>query len=55
MEYVQRVSLLLLVFCLGLALGSYSHPYEICQRKYDNIENYIMECVWLLENQPALR
>lgn len=40
---------------VGLALGSYSHPYEVCKRKYPNIDEHILECVWLLENQPALR
>ena len=42
-------------FVAGLALGSYSHPYEVCKRKYPNIDDNILECVWLLENQPALR
>jgi hypothetical protein len=27
----------------------YSHPYERCERKYDNPTD-IMECVWILEN-----
>jgi hypothetical protein len=36
-------------FVLGLALGSYSHPYEVCKRMYDTPE-YIVECVWILEN-----
>jgi hypothetical protein len=42
-------------FVLGLTLGSWSHPYEQCKRKYPNIDEHIHECVWLLENQPALR
>ena len=43
-----------IAFSIGLALGSYSHPYEKCKRMYVGLEN-IDECVWLLENQPALR
>ena len=44
-----------LAFVLGLALGSYSHPYEVCTRKgFTNPED-IGECIWLLQNQPALR
>ena len=39
---------------IGLALGSYSHPYEVCERKGVTPDD-IAECVWLLENQPALR
>jgi hypothetical protein len=36
-------------FVLGLTLGSWSHPYEQCKRKYED-PNDIMECVWILEN-----
>jgi hypothetical protein len=36
-------------FVLGLALGSYSHPYEVCKRMYD-IQEDIAECVWIREN-----
>ena len=44
-----------LAFIAGLALGSYSHPYEQCTRKgFTNPED-IGECIWLLDNQPALR
>ena len=38
-----------LVFVLGLALGSYSHPYEVCKQMYETPED-ISECVWLKEN-----
>ena len=34
---------------IGLTLGSWSHPYEQCKRKYED-PNDIMECVWILEN-----
>jgi hypothetical protein len=40
---------IVLVFVLGLALGSYSHPYEVCKRMYDTPED-ISECVWIKEN-----
>lgn len=43
-----------LALVAGLALGSYSHPYEKCERKGVGPDD-IAECVWLLENQPALR
>lgn len=44
-----------LAFIIGLTLGSYSHPYEQCTRKgFTNAED-IGECIWLLDNQPALR
>ena len=36
-------------FVLGLALGSYSHPYEVCKRMYGTQED-ISECVWIKEN-----
>ena len=36
-------------FALGIALGSYSHPYEVCKRMYDTPED-IGECVWIKEN-----
>jgi len=36
-------------FVLGLALGSYSHPYEVCKRMYETPED-ISECVWIKEN-----
>ena len=38
-----------LAFVLGLALGSYSHPYEVCKKQYDTPED-ISECVWIKEN-----
>ena len=44
-----------IAFAIGIAVGSYAHPYETCKRKYLNIDDNILECVWLLENQPALR
>lgn len=34
---------------IGLALGSYAHPYEQCKRKFDSLED-ISECVWIKEN-----
>lgn len=36
-------------FALGIAIGSYSHPYESCKRMYETPED-ISECVWLKEN-----
>jgi hypothetical protein len=36
-------------FIVGLALGSYTHPYEECKRMYETPED-IAECVWILEN-----
>ena len=44
-----------IAFALGIALGNYAHPYEQCTRKgFTNAED-IGECIWLLDNQPALR
>ena len=37
------------VFVLGLYLGSISHPYEVCKKKYDAPED-VSECVCILEN-----
>lgn len=34
---------------VGLTLGSWSHPYEECKRKYETHED-ISECMWILEN-----
>ena len=34
---------------VGLALGTYSHPYEVCKRMYDTPED-ISECIWIKEN-----
>ena len=34
---------------VGLALGSYSHPYEVCKRMYSTPED-VSECVWIKEN-----
>jgi hypothetical protein len=34
---------------VGLALGLYSHPYEVCKRMYDTPED-VSECVWIKEN-----
>jgi hypothetical protein len=34
---------------VGLELGSYLHPYEVCKRMYDTPED-IGECVWIKEN-----
>jgi hypothetical protein len=36
-------------FVIGLTLGSWSHPYEVCKRMYDTPED-ISECVWIKEN-----
>ena len=46
-------------FILGAWVGAWAswvtHPYEQCTRKgFTNPED-IGECIWLLENQPALR
>ena len=38
-----------IAFVIGLALGSYSHPYEQCKRMYETPED-ISECVWIKEN-----
>ena len=35
---------------LALLALYYYHPYERCERMYDN-PNDIMECVWILENK----
>ena len=45
-----------IAFVVGLALGSWSHPYERCTvgKGFTNPED-IGECIWLLENQLALR
>ena len=32
-----------------MSLMYYFHPYEVCERKYEDL-NDIMECVWILEN-----
>ena len=36
-------------FVVGLALGNYAHPYEVCKRMYDTAED-VAECVWIKEN-----
>ena len=46
------VSLILLM--MGIIIGYIGHPYEKCKRMYVTAED-MSECVWLLENQPALR
>lgn len=38
-----------IAFSLGIALGSYSHPYEQCKRMYATPED-ISECMWIKEN-----
>jgi hypothetical protein len=38
-----------IAFAIGIALGSYSHPYEQCKRMHDTPED-IAECVWIKEN-----
>lgn len=43
----SKYSILIAVaFVVGLTLGSYSHPYEVCKRMYNSQED-ISECVWL--------
>ena len=44
-----------IAFALGIAVGSYAHPYEQCTRKGFTNPEHIGECIWLLTNQPALR
>jgi hypothetical protein len=39
-----------IVFVCGLALGSYSHPYEKCKRMFNTQEN-IEECIWLVQQR----
>ena len=39
-----------LAFVLGLTLGSWSHPYEVCKKQHETPED-ISECVWILENE----
>ena len=46
--FVMAISAVMLLIS-GLALGSYSHPYEVCKRMYDTPED-ISECVWIKEN-----
>ena len=43
-------------FGLGFEFAYQTHPYERCtvEKGFTNPEN-IGECIWLLENQPALR
>ena len=48
-KYGIPIALIALVFVLGLALGTYSHPYEVCKRMYDTPED-VSECVWIKEN-----
>jgi len=38
-----------IALALGIALGNYSHHYEVCKRMYDAQED-IMECTWIKEN-----
>lgn len=50
MKTVYKISIgIALAFIAGLALGSYSHPYEVCKRMYVTPED-ISECVWLKED-----
>jgi hypothetical protein len=41
--------LFLSIFVFGIAIGKYSHPYERCDRMYDDPDE-ISECVWILTN-----
>jgi hypothetical protein len=34
---------------VGWAFAMYFHPYEICKRKYETLED-ISECMWILEH-----
>ena len=36
-------------FAIGIALGNYAHPYEVCKHMYDTPED-VSECVWIKEN-----
>ena len=36
-------------FVLGVFVGIYGHPYEVCKRMYATPED-ISECVWIKEN-----
>jgi len=38
-----------IALAIGLTLGSWSHPYEQCKRKYEDLSD-ITECVWILEH-----
>lgn len=38
-----------LVFLLGAGVAYYFHPYEQCERMYDDPMD-VSECVWLKEN-----
>lgn len=33
-----------------MALAYYYHPYEVCDRKYEDY-NDVMECVWILTHK----
>ena len=46
--FVMAISAVMLLIS-GLALGSYSHPYEVCKRMYETPED-VSECVWIKEN-----
>lgn len=48
-EMYYKVMLLISLFCFGWLVGMYLHPYEMCERKYDNPED-VSECVWIMEN-----
>ena len=39
----------ILAFIIGLTLGSWSHPYEICTRLHSTPED-IAECTWIRMN-----
>lgn len=38
-----------IAFAIGIAVGSYAHPYEVCKRMYNTPED-VSECVWIKEN-----
>jgi hypothetical protein len=39
----------ILAFIIGLTLGSWSHPYEVCTKLHDTPED-IAECTWIRMN-----
>ena len=38
-----------LAFVVGLTLGSWSHPYEVCARLHSTAED-VAECTWIRTN-----
>jgi len=48
-NYLSALFIVVSMF-IGMAIGSYYHPYERCERKGYTTPNDIGECVWLLQN-----